>query len=90
MQYENLLNSIWEMKEREPRFIPISPVVLESSSGLLLNPESMHPKMVPEKFDPAMIKLSIDKVPSEDDASAYDRMAWHRFLESHEAGMEKS
>ncbi|KAM0034520.1 hypothetical protein Hdeb2414_s0016g00498821 [Helianthus debilis subsp. tardiflorus] len=43
MQYENLENPICETNDKEPRFIPNNPVVLESSSWFELEPESMHP-----------------------------------------------
>lgn len=70
MQYENFLKPIWEIKESEPRFMPINPVVLESSSKLLLKPESIHPNIVPGNLDPAMVKLSRARLPSEEEASA--------------------
>ena len=90
MQYENLRKPIWETKESNPRFIPINPVVFTSSSELLLKPESMHPNIVSGFSDPPILNVSDARFPSDDDASAYDRTAWQRFLESHEAGMEKS
>lgn len=90
MQYENFGKPIWETKESDPRFMPINPVVLASSLVLLLKPESIHPNMVPFISDPAIFNVSIARFPSDDDASAYDRTAWQRLLESHEAGTEKS
>ena len=47
MQYENFGNPIWVTNESDPRFMPINPVVLESSFALELNPESMLPNIIP-------------------------------------------
>lgn len=47
MQYENFGNPICVTNESDPRFMPINPVVLESSLVLELNPESIHPKIIP-------------------------------------------
>lgn len=64
MQYENLGNPICVTNEREPRFMPINPVVLESSFALELNPESIHPNMVPGCADPPAKKVSVARLPS--------------------------
>lgn len=64
MQYENLGNPIWVTNERDPRFIPINPVVLESSFEFELNPESIHPNMVPGCADPPAKKVSVARFPS--------------------------
>jgi len=64
MQYENLGNPIWVTNERDPRFIPINPVVLESSFEFELNPESIHPNIVPGWADPPAKNVSVARLPS--------------------------
>ena len=51
MQYDKFGNPIWVMNDKDPRFRPIIPVVLESSSELELNPVSIHPKIVPGRAE---------------------------------------
>lgn len=70
MQYENLENPIWETKDKEPRFIPKSPVVFESSSWLELEPESMHPNTTPARSEFVNRKVSEARLPSTEVASA--------------------
>lgn len=71
MQYENLGSAIWVTSEREPRFMPIRPVVLESSSTSEVYPVvSMHPNRVPGCDAPPMKKVSAARVPSTEEESA--------------------
>jgi hypothetical protein len=58
------------MNDNDPRFRPINPVVLESSSELELNPESMHPNIVPFRAEFPRWKVSNARLPSMEEASA--------------------
>lgn len=86
MQYENFGKPIWVIKDNDPRFRPIKPMVLESSSELELNPESMHPNIVPGRGEFPILKISDARLPSIEVPSAYEIIAWQSLLGSHEAG----
>lgn len=64
MQYENLGNPNCVTNESDPRFIPINPVVFESSFVFVLNPESIHPNIVPGCANPPAKNVSMARLPS--------------------------
>lgn len=50
----------------------------------------MHPNTTPGSVSDPTRKISEAMTPSVEEKSAYERVAWQRLLESHEAGMGKS
>lgn len=52
--------------------------------------ESIHPNTISGLSDPPNPNASEARFPSEEEKSAYERVAWQRLLESHEAGIGKS
>jgi hypothetical protein len=52
--------------------------------------DCIHPNTIPGLSDPPNPNVSKARFPSEEEKSAYERVAWQRLLESHEAGMGKS